>query len=105
MVTDDNGKARLVISEEKSGNYNVSVSYGGDDKHNGCSAKTTITLFGDSTADSSATASTSGTNNSSTVNSNKEALAYTMMPNTDYIMMMVKFVTVAVKLTECQSMI
>lgn len=69
LVTDGNGKARLVISEEKSGNYNVSVSYGGDDKHNGCSAKTTVTISGDS-AGSSSTANTS-TNDSSTASSNK----------------------------------
>ena len=53
----------------KSGNYNVSVSYGGDDKHNGCSAKTTVTISGDS-AGSSSTANTS-TNDSSTASSNK----------------------------------
>lgn len=71
LVTDGNGKARLVISDEKSGNYNVSVSYGGDDKHNGCSAKTTISVSGGSTADSSATSNTTSTNDSSTASSNK----------------------------------
>ena len=69
LTFDGNGKARLIISEEKSGNYNVSVSYGGDDKHNGCSAKTTVTISGDS-AGSSSTANTS-TNDSSTASSNK----------------------------------
>lgn len=75
MVTDENGKGHLIINDENAGKYDVTVDYGGDDKHNGCSAKTTITVSDgsadSSTADSSATSNSSGTNDSSTVNSNK----------------------------------
>lgn len=44
ITTDDNGKGSLILKDEKSGNYTVSVSYDGDDKHNGCSANQKITI-------------------------------------------------------------
>ena len=69
LVTDENGKGQLVISEENAGKYDVSVDYGGDDKHNGCSEKTTVTITDDSSGDSSS--NTTSTNSSSTVSSNK----------------------------------
>ena len=74
LVTDEDGKGYLVISEERAGKYEITVDYGGDDKHNGCSAKTTVTITDDSSsADDSTTVSSTNTsgNNSSTVSSDK----------------------------------
>ena len=52
ITTDDQGKGALILKDENSGNYTVSVSYGGDDKHNGCSAKQAIKI-GEGTSESS----------------------------------------------------
>lgn len=67
LVTDENGKGQVVISEESAGKYDVSVDYGGDDKHNGCSGKTTVSI----TDDSNDSSNTTSTNSSSSVSSNK----------------------------------
>ncbi len=68
ITTDDQGRGSLLLKDENSGNYTVSVSYGGDDKHNGCSANQKITIkdgtsessTGNYTYDESSTRSTSG---------------------------------------------
>lgn len=73
VVTDQNGKGHLIINGENAGKYEVTVTYGGDDKHNGCSAKTTITVS-DSSSDGSTTtdtANTSNTTDNSTASSDK----------------------------------
>lgn len=54
ITTDDNGKGSLILKDENSGNYTVSVSYGGDDKHNGCSANQKITIKGGTSENSTA---------------------------------------------------
>ena len=64
LVTDENGKGYLVISDESAGKYDITVDYGGDDKYNGCSAKQTITVE-DGAADNPAPQ----TNSNSTANS------------------------------------
>ena len=46
ITTDNQGRGSLILKDENSGNYTVSVSYGGDDKHNGCSANQKITIKG-----------------------------------------------------------
>ena len=44
IVTDSIGKGYLTLSGEDAGKYDVTVTYNGDDKYNGCSAKQTITI-------------------------------------------------------------
>ena len=44
IITDSEGRGGLLLNEQADGNYNISVKYAGDDKHNGCSANTTITI-------------------------------------------------------------
>lgn len=52
IITDANGKGALLINDEDLGNYNVNVSYAGDDRHNACSASQNITI-GDGSFESS----------------------------------------------------
>ena len=72
VITDNDGKVFLVLSNEDEGNCEVNVTYGGDDKYNGCSAKQTITIQGssqisaqNSTANTGSTIKTSNNNSSS----------------------------------------
>jgi len=64
VVTNAEGKAFLTLSGEDAGDHQVTVSYGGSDKYNPCTATQTITLgSGDSTSstettDTNSTAST-----------------------------------------------
>ena len=44
VVTDSNGKGYLTLNGEAAGNYDITVTYDGDNKYNGCSAKQTITV-------------------------------------------------------------
>lgn len=44
ITTDDHGKGALILKDENSGNYSISVSFDGDDKHNGCSNKQPIRI-------------------------------------------------------------
>lgn len=44
VYTDNTGKGYLTINGEEEGSYEITVDYGGNDKYNGCSAKTTITI-------------------------------------------------------------
>lgn len=44
VVTDSNGKGFLTLNGEAAGNYDITVTYDGDNKYNGCSAKQTITV-------------------------------------------------------------
>lgn len=74
VVTDTQGKAGILISDEEVGNYTITVSYAGDDKHNGCSVSQIITVEeGTSDAESDLTgssqASSADTSSSSTGNS------------------------------------
>lgn len=48
VVTNDAGKGSLLLNDEDSGVYNITVSYAGDKDHNNCSARQSITI-GDST--------------------------------------------------------
>ena len=79
VLTDNSGKAGLALNNEKTGDHEVTVTYGGNNKYNGCSAKQTITIEDGKTTDSKAvsgnsTASTAKyngatSNSSSTSNS------------------------------------
>lgn len=44
VITDNSGKAGLSLNNENKGNHEVSVTYGGNNKYNGCNAKTTINI-------------------------------------------------------------
>lgn len=52
ITTDSQGRGGLLLNEQADGKYNISVSYAGDDKHNGCSANTTI-IIGDGSSETS----------------------------------------------------
>ena len=68
VVTDNSGKAFLTIAGESAGKYDVTVDYKGNDKYNGCTAKTTVTVEeGTSTA---AAANSSANSTASTVQYN-----------------------------------
>lgn len=79
VVTDNSGKAFLTITGEAAGKYDVTVDYSGNNKYNGCTAKTTVTVEeGTSTtaaANSSAnsTASTVAYNNATSTGSGQQA--------------------------------
>ena len=44
VITDSNGKGYLAINGEDPGNYDVTITFNGTDKYQGCSAKQTITI-------------------------------------------------------------
>ena len=60
IVTDTEGKGALLINNEELGNYNVNLSYAGDDRHNPCSASQNITI-GDGSFESDATGTSQST--------------------------------------------
>ena len=51
IKTDTNGKGYISVSGLASGKYDVEVKFAGDDKYNGCDAKTTITFDSTTPAD------------------------------------------------------
>ncbi len=64
--TDANGKAYLVLNDEVPGDYEITVTFAGNDQLNPCTAKQTIKIGeDDSTVTSSSTTSASTTSNSS----------------------------------------
>lgn len=69
VITNAEGKAYLALSNEEAGDHQVTVSYGGNDKYNPCSATQTIKITeGESTSaatDTNSTASTIAYDNSS----------------------------------------
>ena len=67
--TDQNGKGYLTISGEDAGDYDITVDYAGNDKYNGCSAKTKITIEG-GTSDAEETVSGQSTANTVKYNNN-----------------------------------
>ena len=44
IITDDQGRGSLVLNDEDSGNYTITVSFAENEKYNGCSATQKITL-------------------------------------------------------------
>ena len=42
IVTDNEGKGALVLSNENPGNYTINVNFDGNDRHNGCVANKII---------------------------------------------------------------
>lgn len=74
ITTDSSGRGYLAINGENAGNYEVIVNYGGSDKYNACTAKMTITVAGDVTADTSA--QSSGSSVADTNTNNKGSSGY-----------------------------
>ncbi|MBP3791756.1 MAG: Ig-like domain-containing protein [Methanobrevibacter sp.] len=64
VVTDNQGKAFLVLSNEDAGQHQVNVSYAGDAKYNPCTASQTITI---EEGESSSTESTPTNSTASTI--------------------------------------
>lgn len=44
IKTGNDGKGFLVLKDEKAGKHDITVSFAGDNKYNGCTAKKTITI-------------------------------------------------------------
>jgi hypothetical protein len=63
VVTDENGDGTLKLDKD-SGNYSVTVSYGGNDKYNGCNATEKITIE-EKAVEAQATSSSSSSESSS----------------------------------------
>lgn len=89
IITDQSGKGFLVLKNENPGQYEITVSYGGDQKHNGCSAKKTITIEeGQSNAETStetnSTASTVQYNKGTSSNSSSNTYYYDSQYNILY---------------------
>lgn len=57
IITDNNGKGSLVLNDEAPGSYDVTVSYNGTARYNGCSATQKITIE-EGTAETSDSSST-----------------------------------------------
>lgn len=53
IITDSQGRGSLVLNDQGSGSYNITLNYGGDDRHNGCSAKQSITIGYEEESDTS----------------------------------------------------
>ena len=68
VITDNEGKASLVLNNENPGSYDVIVSYNGTASYNGCSAKQTITI-----EEGTAETTESSDSSSSPVQSNSSA--------------------------------
>ena len=62
IITDANGKGYLTISGENAGNYNVTVTYNGNNQYNGSTAKQIITIEDGTSEDSDSTDSDSTAN-------------------------------------------
>lgn len=93
VVSDASGKAFLNISSQNAGNYNVTVTYAGNDQYAPCTAMQTITVV-EETSDSAASSdtgssantatNTSGTSSSSSSNSSSSNLHYDSQYNFYY---------------------
>ena len=83
IYTDNDGKGYLTLNGEAAGKYDVTVTYGGNDKYNGCTAKKTITVeegtITETTSNTTADSTTStvkynnGTSQSSSASSGSQA--------------------------------
>lgn len=66
IITDSQGRGGLRLQDEESGNHNLTVSYIGDDTHNGCTANQIITIGDESSESSTESAPASTQSNQST---------------------------------------
>jgi hypothetical protein len=88
IITDSQGKGSLVLNNEGSGNYTISVSFAGDDKYNSCSATQKITVGEQNTANndysSSDSASQSTSDSSYSSSSSSSNVNYDSELNVNY---------------------
>lgn len=89
VITDDQGRGSLVLNDEDSGNYTITVSFAENEKYNGCSATQKITLgdVSQPTSDYSASSydsSSYSTGASSSSSSSGSELTYDSELNVNY---------------------
>ena len=90
VITDNQGRGSLVLNDEDSGNYTITVSFAENDKYNGCSATQKITLGEESqtTSDYSASSYDSSSYSTSTSSSSSSSsgseLTYDSELNVNY---------------------
>ncbi|WP_407409762.1 hypothetical protein [Methanobrevibacter sp.] len=88
IITDDQGRGSLVLNDEDSGNYTITVSFAENDKYNGCSATQKITLgeVSQTTSDYSASSydSSSYSTDTSSSSSSDSQLTYDSELNVNY---------------------
>ena len=70
ITTDQDGKGYLTISGEDAGTYDFAVAYAGNDKYDGCDAKTKITIEEGEADEPAQDTNTNATANSATDSSN-----------------------------------
>lgn len=70
VVTDNEGKGHLLISGESAGKYEMVADYAGNDKYDGCTAKTTITITDDAPNNAVTSVSTNSVANTNSYNDN-----------------------------------
>lgn len=75
VVTNSEGKASLVLNDESSGNYTVTVSYAGDNNHNNCTAKQAITI-GEGTSDAAGNVDDSASSTATSGSSQDQTQSY-----------------------------
>ena len=75
VITDSEGKGGLLLDSDEYGSYNITVSYGGDDKYNPSSANQTINIGEENFESSDATSETSteSSSNSTSASSSDES--------------------------------
>lgn len=82
IITDSTGKGYLTIDGEDAGTYDITITYDGNDKYNGCSAKQSITVEDGTyeepteTTDTNSTTSTVMYNNGTTSSSSTPEQTY-----------------------------
>lgn len=89
VVTDSEGKGALLLNDEELGEYNITVTYAGDDGHNGCVASQTITITdedtpSDSSNDSESSAPSQDSNNTQSSDPSQSDLNYDSDLNVHY---------------------
>ncbi|MEE0901411.1 MAG: hypothetical protein UIB31_02675 [Methanobrevibacter sp.] len=90
VITDNQGRGSLVLNDEDSGNYTITVSFAENDKYNGCSATQKITLgdvsqpTSDYSASSYDSSSYSTSTSSSSSSSSGSELTYDSELNVNY---------------------
>ena len=90
VITDNQGRGSLVLNDEDSGNYTITVSFAENDKYNGCSATQKITLgdvsqpTSDYSASSYDSSSYSTDTSSSSSSSSGSELTYDSELNVNY---------------------
>ncbi len=86
VITDGNGKGALLLNDEPSGNYEVTVNFAGSEQYNECSASQNITISGDNSQTSAYASSGSGngySNNAASTSSSNSAQSASQQSSQD----------------------